>query len=90
MLSEAEFEDFVKDHLAGKLASTEVVALSRDQNLIGSGLIDSFIFIDLCLAIEERAAVPVDIAEIDFDDFSISGLWRYIENSRSRAVGAAS
>lgn len=84
MHSETEFETFVKDYLATKLSNNEVINLSPGQNLIGSGLIDSFIFIDLCLAIEEKAAVPIDVAEIDADEFSITGLWGYIQRSRGR------
>ncbi|MBX3575936.1 MAG: hypothetical protein KF723_01915 [Rhizobiaceae bacterium] len=85
MDSERAFEAFVKSYLGSRMPEMEasIAALESQTNLIGSGVIDSFIFIDLCLAIEEESRVPLDVAEIDFDQFSISGLWSYVSARRS-------
>ena len=53
--------------------------LGADRDLLGSGLVDSHTFIDLCLAIEEKTGKMIDIAELDPDQFStIAGLFRVV------------
>lgn len=45
------------------------------DDLLGSGLVDSHRFIELCLALEEKTGVIIDIAELDPEQFnSIAGL----------------
>ena len=88
MQHETEFAEFVRGYLSDKVPDMKsaVANIKNDNNLIGSGVIDSFLFIDLCLAIEEKTTVPIDVAEIDFDEFSIAGLWGYIEKQRARRL----
>lgn len=50
-------------------------AIANDADLLGSGLVDSHRFIELCLALEDKTGVVIDIAELDPEQFnSISGL----------------
>ena len=54
-------------------------ALGDDKDLLGSGLVDSHIFIGLCLAIEEKTGKVIDIAELDSEQFStIAGLYSVV------------
>jgi hypothetical protein len=51
-----EFRDLVVTQLLAQLPdkAAGIQALSNDDDLLGSGLVDSYAFIDLCLAIEAR------------------------------------
>lgn len=73
-----EFREFV---LAFILEGADSSTLSAEpvgdsDDLIESGLVDSHVFIDLCLAIEERLDVLIDIPNLEPKDFSsIRGLY---------------
>ena len=53
--------------------------LQDNTELLQSGLIDSFEFLDLITEIEQRAGVEIDLAALDDDDFTtIGGLVGYV------------
>jgi acyl carrier protein len=75
----SDFRTFVLNFLSSArpdLAS-RVMAIPDDMDLFEAGAVDSHTFIGLCLAIEERTGHPIDIAELDPEEFSsIDGLRR--------------
>lgn len=71
------FRDFVLNFLtkARPDLADRIADLDENADLFEAGVVDSHGFIGLCLAIEEITGRPVDIAEVDPEDFStIAGL----------------
>lgn len=67
-----EFHKFITDYLAITLAlePDRLALVEPTSDLIGSNIIDSFAFIDLCLAIEEETGIEIDMAELDIEQFT--------------------
>jgi acyl carrier protein len=58
-----------------KQASNDL-QISMDTELLGSGLLDSFDFLDLIVHIERQTGHKIDLAMADPNDFSVArGLW---------------
>jgi acyl carrier protein len=58
-----------------KQASNDL-QVSMDTELLGSGLLDSFDFLDLIVHIEGQTGHKIDLAVADPNDFSVvRGLW---------------
>ena len=58
-----------------KQASNDL-QISMDTELLGSGLLDSFDFLDLIVHIEGQTGHKIDLAVADANEFSIvRGLW---------------
>lgn len=50
--------------------------IGRTDDLFGSGMVDSHMFIELCLHIEAKTGKAIDIAELDPEQFStMDGLY---------------
>lgn len=75
-----DLRDYIKQFLKTRqnCSKTEVDNLQDQENFIGSGLVDSFCFIDMCLNIEEHFNVSIDISDLAETDFCINGLHKYI------------
>ena len=72
-----EFREFVVNFLvqARPDLSRQIGELRNDEDFFEAGVVDSHAFIGLCLAIEDLTGVPIDITELDPEEFSsISGL----------------
>ena len=88
-MTQDEFLTFVKEHLitVQPHAQEKVGALEADTDMIGSGAIDSFTFIDLCLAIEQKTGVMIDFAELEPGEFtSIEGLYKLTQSKAGAAA----
>ena len=79
-----KFSDFVKTfikkhspHLTNQLTSIDITT-----DLIDEGLVDSFLFIELCFAIEEETGFAIDISELEDDDFSIVKLFSKLKKEK--------
>lgn len=75
------FQAFVVGFLAESDPSRAgaIDKIGPDEDLLGSGLVDSQRFIELCLAVEDKFGTAIDIAELDPDQFStISGLYEVV------------
>jgi acyl carrier protein len=56
-------------------------ALTLDTELLGSGLLDSFDFLDLIVHIESTTGRKIDLAAADPNEFSlVRGLWNLAVN----------
>ena len=59
-------------------------ALECDDDLLQSGLIDSYAFVDLCLAVEAKTGAIIDIGILEPEQFcSIAALYQVAVASRS-------
>jgi acyl carrier protein len=53
--------------------------LRGGDDLLASGLVDSHVFINLCLALEEKTGVIIDLGELDPEQFSsLNGLYAVV------------
>ncbi len=69
--------DFLKSNDPARAAQFD--ALRGEDDLLASGLVDSHVFINLCLALEERTGVMIDLGELDPEQFSsLSGLYSVV------------
>lgn len=68
-----------------------IVALRSEDDLLGSGIVDSYGFVEMCLAVEERTGAVIDIAELEPEQYSsISALHKVVmARSSSRSAAAA-
>lgn len=65
--------EFISDDV--ERSGIKIEDIQDDFDLLQSGLIDSFKFIDLISIVEERSDIEIDLAELDAEGFStISGL----------------
>jgi methoxymalonate biosynthesis acyl carrier protein len=62
---------------------------STDTDLIGGGLLDSLVLVELLVHLEEEFQVDVMAAELDSEDFrTISAVAEFISRLQSQAVKA--
>jgi acyl carrier protein len=70
--------------------SVAIEALKPDDDLLGSGVVDSYGLIDLCLALEARTGATIDIAELELEQFgSVVALFEVVRASGKDADIAA-
>jgi acyl carrier protein len=73
-----EFHDLVVTQLLSQLPEKAVAirALRSDDDLLNSGLIDSYAFVDLCLAVEAKTGAIIDIGLLEPEQIgSIAALY---------------
>lgn len=81
------FRGFVVELLsaAAPAKTGEFEAIGVTDDLVGSGLVDSHQFVDLCLAIEEKTGVIIDLGELDPEQFStIQALHQIVSQADAR------
>jgi hypothetical protein len=67
-----------------------IQALKADDDLLGSGLVDSYGLINLCLALEARTGAPIDIAVLEPEQFgSMAALFQVVTTSSEGDDAAA-
>ena len=63
-----------------------IEALKPDDDLLGSGIVDSYGLISLCLALEARTGAAIDIAVLEPAQFgSMAALFRVVTGSSEGA-----
>ncbi len=75
----ATLRPLVLDLIAEPLLATGTMPddIESDTDLIKAGILDSFGFIDLVIALEDRTGIAIDLASIGSEDFvTIDGLIR--------------
>ena len=83
---EADVRAIVIDLVTPRLerAGKSAAELEDSTELLQSGLIDSFEFLDLITEIEQRAGVEIDLAAMEDDDIgTVGGLVRYVLAAKS-------
>ena len=74
--------------------NNSIVSLFRDQlnvevqdpdaDLIGEGLMDSLMLVDLLMFLEQEYEITIDFEEFEVDNFrSITSITRYVESRKS-------
>jgi acyl carrier protein len=67
MASPDEVREFLKKYVTTHFRRAAGVALTGDLNLVASGIIDSFAFLELLTVLEGEYSVVVDPSDYEFD-----------------------
>lgn len=72
-----QFVEVLRGWVSANKQASDAVKMSTDTELLGSGLLDSFDFLDLIVHIENKTGKKIDLAVADPEDFSrVRGLYR--------------
>ena len=75
-MTQEQFLDLLTEWIQTNKQSGEAPKMSMDTELLGSGLLDSFDFLDLIVYIETKSGHKIDLAIADPNEFSVvRGLW---------------
>jgi acyl carrier protein len=75
-MTQEQFLDLLTEWMRMHKQNEESSKVSMDTELLGSGLLDSFDFLDLILYIETKSGHKIDLAIADPNEFSVvRGLW---------------
>jgi acyl carrier protein len=75
-MTQDQFLEVLSSWIRANKQASEALHLSMDTELLGSGLLDSFDFLDLIVHIEGRTGRKIDLAVADPNEFSVvRGLW---------------
>jgi acyl carrier protein len=79
----SDINDQLSKFIAEKILKQPGRAIGGDENLISSGLIDSFSLMDLALFVEDTYGVRIEDTELNADTFdSLNQLSTLIESRR--------
>jgi acyl carrier protein len=75
-MTQDQFTELLTDWLRANKQFSANLQISPDTELLGTGLLDSFDFLDLIVHIETKIAAKIDLSVADPDQFStVRGLW---------------
>jgi acyl carrier protein len=75
-MTQDQFLDLLTSWIQSNKQTGDALNVSMDTELLGSGLLDSFDFLDLIVHIESKTGHKIDLAVADPNEFSIvRGLW---------------
>jgi acyl carrier protein len=75
-MTQDQFLVLLTDWLKTNKQASNDLPVSMETELLGSGLLDSFDFLDLIVYIEGRTGHKIDLAMADPNEFSlVRGLW---------------
>jgi acyl carrier protein len=75
-MTQDQFIELLTNWLRANKQFSANLQISPDTELLGSGLLDSFDFLDLIVHIETKIAAKIDLSVADPDQFSTArGLW---------------
>ena len=75
-MTQDQFVELLTSWIKTNKQAGDSLQLSMDTELLGSGLLDSFDFLDLIVHIESKTGHKIDLAVADPNEFSVvRGLW---------------
>jgi acyl carrier protein len=75
-MTQDQFTELLTDWLRANKQFSANLQISPDTELLGTGLLDSFDFLDLIVHIETKIAAKIDLSVADPNQFStVRGLW---------------
>jgi acyl carrier protein len=75
-MTQDQFLELLNNWIRTNKGTSEKLNISADTELLGSGLLDSFDFLDLIVYIESKTGRKIDLAVADPSEFSVvRGLW---------------
>lgn len=70
-MTQQQLQELLIDWIKANKRTSNHNSISADTELLGSGLLDSFGFLDLIVYIESQTGLQVDLAEADPSEFSV-------------------
>lgn len=70
-MTQQQLQELLIDWIKANKRTSNHNAISADTELLGSGLLDSFGFLDLIVYIESQTGLQVDLTEADPSEFSV-------------------
>ena len=84
-MTQDQFVELLTNWLRANKQFSANLQISPDTELLGSGILDSFDFLDLIVHIESKIAAKIDLSVADPNQFAtVGGLW----NLAMGALGA--
>lgn len=71
MMSHEQLQQLVIDWIKVNKRTSNHVEIVVDTELLGTGILDSFGFLDLIMHIESKTGLQVDLADADTNEFAI-------------------
>jgi acyl carrier protein len=72
-MSQEQLQQLVIDWIKANKRTSNQVEIAGDTELLGTGILDSFGFLDLIMHIEGKTGLQVDLADADPGEFAIVG-----------------
>ena len=88
-----EFRSLVVSQLSAQIPDQmrAIEALNNDDDLLASGLVDSYALIELCLALEAQTGATIDIGTLEPEQFgSIAALFKVVTAPNAELHGEPS
>jgi acyl carrier protein len=87
-MTQDQFLELLSTWIRTNKQTSESFQITLDTELLGSGLLDSFDFLDLIVHIESKTGRKIDLAVADPNEFSVvRGLWSLVINGEGSAQG---
>ena len=81
-MTQDQFLAILNNWIRSNKQTSDGQQVSMDTELLGSGLLDSFDFLDLIVHIEGQTGQKIDLAMADPNEFSVvRGLWNLTTNA---------
>jgi acyl carrier protein len=75
-MNQDQFVVLLSDWFRANKQTSEKLKITADTELLGSGLLDSFDFLDLIIYIESKTGRKIDLSVADPNQFAlVRGLW---------------
>ena len=85
-MTQDQFVELLTNWLRANKQFSANLQISPDTELLGSGLLDSFDFLDLIVHIESKMAAKIDLSVADPNQFStVRGLWNLAMSAQGGA-----
>jgi acyl carrier protein len=76
-MNQDQFVELLANWLRANKQTSNELKITADTELLGSGLLDSFDFLDLIVYIENKTGKKIDLSVADPNQFAlVSGLWQ--------------
>ena len=72
-MSQEQLQQLVIDWIKANKRTSNYVEIAGDTELLGTGILDSFGFLDLIMHIESKTGLQVDLADADPGEFAVVG-----------------
>jgi len=90
-MNQDQFVELLAEWFRANKQTSSDLKITSDTELLGSGLLDSFDFLDVIVYIENRTGKKIDLSVADPNQFSlVSGLWQLANGGDGAASNGAS
>ncbi|HXM16832.1 MAG TPA: hypothetical protein VN933_16425 [Candidatus Eremiobacteraceae bacterium] len=90
-MNQDQFVELLASWLRANKQTSDGIKITIDTELLGSGLLDSFDFLDLIVYIENKTGRKIDLSVADPNEFAlVRGLWQLTTGGNEGAPPAGS